>query len=450
MTTLESWILSFLLNSLWQVPLIFLAGWLAARAVRRLGPSAEHRIWVGALLLESTLPAIAALPGTTFQFPWNLFASRTPALAEAHVSVLMGPGSVWTAVHPPAAFLAAATLVYAAMFVWFAARLAWRCTKLRALRRESVLPELTPAAARCWQRCCHRFSIHGATLAVSARVFSPVTLGITRKFVLLPVALLADLPESDLATVLAHECAHMRRNDFLRNLLGEMLALPISYHPFHWLTRARLTETREMVCDRMAAALSGPAPYAESLLRLAARLVHALPARTAPGIGIFDTRTLERRLMKLTQKTAELRGLRRLLRLAACAALGLGVCASALALHLRVDALAAVAANPPVPLQPPDHPVAVSPKIMQGNRISGPIPKYPPEAKKERIQGTVTLSAIISKEGRVAQLTVASGPKLLQASSLDAVRQWIYKPFLLNGNPVDVKTSINVIYSLRK
>jgi len=60
------------------------------------------------------------------------------------------------------------------------------------------------------------------------------------------------------------------------------------------------------------------------------------------------------------------------------------------------------------------------------------------------------LRAIISKGGTVENLQVVSGPKELQESSLDAVRQWMYKPFLLNGDPVEVKTTINVTYSLAK
>ena len=77
-------------------------------------------------------------------------------------------------------------------------------------------------------------------------------------------------------------------------------------------------------------------------------------------------------------------------------------------------------------------------------------PVYPVAAKKARIQGTVELEAIIGKDGSVEHLEVVSGPKELQESSLDAVRQWTYKPFLVNGDPVEVKTTINVFYTLAK
>jgi TonB family protein len=136
---------------------------------------------------------------------------------------------------------------------------------------------------------------------------------------------------------------------------------------------------------------------------------------------------------------------RRLAAIVACVVLGIATCASALALHIGVDGLTADHVD-----SQPSGPIAVAPGVMQGQRLNGPMPVYPPEAKKAKIQGTVVLDAIIGKDGTVEKLTVVSGPPALQTSSLDAVRQWIYKPFLLNGEPVEVKTTINVVYSLKK
>jgi TonB family protein len=62
----------------------------------------------------------------------------------------------------------------------------------------------------------------------------------------------------------------------------------------------------------------------------------------------------------------------------------------------------------------------------------------------------VVLDAVIGKTGHVESLKVASGPNELQSSALDAVRQWTYKPFLLNGDPIDVATTISVVYTLEK
>jgi TonB family protein len=86
---------------------------------------------------------------------------------------------------------------------------------------------------------------------------------------------------------------------------------------------------------------------------------------------------------------------------------------------------------------------------MAGNLRTKVMPEYPPSAKKARIQGTVVLSAVVGDDGNIKNLRVISGPSELQQSSLDAVRQWTYKPYLLNGDPVEVKTTVNVVYSLQ-
>jgi protein TonB len=64
------------------------------------------------------------------------------------------------------------------------------------------------------------------------------------------------------------------------------------------------------------------------------------------------------------------------------------------------------------------------------------------------IQGTVILAATIAKDGAIANLRVLSGPAVLQQSALDAVSQWRYRPYLLNDQPVEVETTVNVIFTL--
>jgi protein TonB len=64
------------------------------------------------------------------------------------------------------------------------------------------------------------------------------------------------------------------------------------------------------------------------------------------------------------------------------------------------------------------------------------------------VGGVVVLKAIINKEGHIRDLHVVKGPKILQDAALDAVRQWEYRPYLLNGEPVEVMTTINVVFAL--
>jgi len=85
---------------------------------------------------------------------------------------------------------------------------------------------------------------------------------------------------------------------------------------------------------------------------------------------------------------------------------------------------------------------------MAGNILTKVAPVYPNDARAAHISGTVVLHAIIGKDGNVEKLVVVSGPKELQTSALDAVKQWTYKPYLLNGNPTEVDTTIHVNYNL--
>ncbi len=109
---------------------------------------------------------------------------------------------------------------------------------------------------------------------------------------------------------------------------------------------------------------------------------------------------------------------------------------------------------PPPPPPPkieapkPVQRIRVGGNVQQANLISNPKPVYPPLAKAARIQGTVVLEAVISKQGTIENLSVLQGHPLLIQAAIDAVKQWRYKPTLLNGEPVEVITTITVNFSL--
>jgi len=92
--------------------------------------------------------------------------------------------------------------------------------------------------------------------------------------------------------------------------------------------------------------------------------------------------------------------------------------------------------------------VEVPAGVMAGMLLQKTDPVYPPVAQAARIQGTVVLQAAISKTGSVEDLHVVTGQALLQEAALSAVRTWRYRPYLVNGEPVKVQTTINVIFSL--
>src|SRR5271154_6630915 len=92
--------------------------------------------------------------------------------------------------------------------------------------------------------------------------------------------------------------------------------------------------------------------------------------------------------------------------------------------------------------------VRVSSGVSTGLLIKKVTPNYPPLAKQARIQGKVLLQAEISKEGTIQNLQLISGHAMLAPAAIEAVKQWRYKPYLLNGEPVAVETQVDVNFSL--
>ena len=110
-------------------------------------------------------------------------------------------------------------------------------------------------------------------------------------------------------------------------------------------------------------------------------------------------------------------------------------------------------ADPPhnaQPVQQEKHPVKLSEGVVQAQLIARIEPEYPRLAVQTKTEGTVRLHAIISRDGRITSLDVLSGHPFLVRAALDAVRQWRYRPTMLNGEPVEVETTITVIFRLHE
>jgi protein TonB len=96
----------------------------------------------------------------------------------------------------------------------------------------------------------------------------------------------------------------------------------------------------------------------------------------------------------------------------------------------------------------PKGPVRLPSTLVAGMLIQKTLPVYPPIARASRAEGTVVLQATISASGAIENLRVINGPPMLQQAALDAVSSWRYRPYLLNGQPVEVETTVNVIFTL--
>jgi len=327
--------------------------------------------------------------------------------------------------------------------------------------------------------------------------------------VLVPASCLTGLSTMQIEAIFAHELAHIRRHDYLVSVMQSVIETLLFYHPAVWWVSRQVRRERECCCDEMAVAVGGDRlEYARALSVLAERWLDSpefvlganggvltmrirrlLGCKEDSAVSQFAAFTVLALIVALagsyvvTAARAEVSALRRAARAASPMELEAVTPLNALIVAPAVreyrfkgpiefaQAAAPVAppapvtspaqaapTPPPPPIEPtvpppavlaaPGGPVRVSAGTAAGMALSRPDPVYPDEAKAAHVQGAVILHAIISKTGTVESLEVISGNGMLVNAARDAVSKWTYKPYLLNGQPVEVETSITVNYTL--
>jgi TonB family protein len=157
-------------------------------------------------------------------------------------------------------------------------------------------------------RCRAEFRLRRVSILYAPRAPGPLTLGVRHPTIILPDGLFEPAAADDLTAAVCHEMAHIRRHDFLLNLIYQLFSLPISFHPVTRLLKRRIDETRELACDEMAAGrlLDAPA-YADSLVSIARNMTRLAPAPPLTNLGytlsVFDANILEERIMRILDQT---------------------------------------------------------------------------------------------------------------------------------------------------
>jgi uncharacterized protein (TIGR03435 family) len=329
MQTISDLIRAYVLNALWQAPLLLLATECTARLLKPARAAVVHRLWVSCLFAAVILPATPLLRKAQQQNASGNIAVLTQADAPTPDQTLQttpeqkqfvidaGPAPVVrVAREKPAPKLAWATIAartlraaYLLSVLFALAKLLWGLWRTRLLLRRATPAILTEDLQRVWTTCCAGFRLDGVRLLCSGSVTSPATLTFRKPAILLP----ENMPESDTAAMAAafcHELAHVRRRDFLKNIVYELLTAPLFFHPAaHWMRR-RMNETRELACDDLAAeVLDGRSAYASSLVRLAGTMsaTAVVPGR---ALGVFEGNVLEKRIMNLIETKAKPAGWR--------------------------------------------------------------------------------------------------------------------------------------------
>jgi beta-lactamase regulating signal transducer with metallopeptidase domain len=194
--------------------------------------------------------------------------------------------------------------VYGIVLLFHVARLAWFGCQTRRVCQLAYPCPLSPALARIVEHCVRSFSLPSVSV-LCTQLSGPATLGFRRPLLLLPETFFLDaIPEDDLSSAISHELAHVLRRDFLFNLLYEIASLPVRFHPCAALILSRIAQTRELACDEIAAqVLPTTRRYATSLLHIAQSVLAG--ARSNYALGLFDTNSLEERIMNILKTSDE-------------------------------------------------------------------------------------------------------------------------------------------------
>lgn len=441
-------------NHLWQSTLFAGAAWALAFVLRK--QSARTRYWVWMAASVKFLVPFAVLVRIGNRLAWLqaattgahrgwLFAMETLSqpFSQASATVVSGDSAI--------AFLSLTRLLPALVAVWFCGFVVvvtvwlvqWR--KISSAMRAAVpLQEGREVEAL---RRVERAEVPGKQIEIllSRTSTEPGVFGITRAFLIWPEGISARLDDAQLEAVLLHEVWHVRRHDNLAAVLHMIVEAIFWFHPLVWWLGARLVEERERACDEEVIRLGGePQVYAQSILKVC-EFCLASPLACVSGIAGAD---LKKRMVHImTHRVLHKLDFGRKLLLAAA---GLAAVAAPIVVGLVSATPSPAAAQAAKTEAQASQPVLVPQDVERGLITKKVQPQYPEEARKAHIQGVVSMLATISKEGDVVNLQLVNGDPALAPAAIEAVKQWKYKPYLVNGEPVAVKTHVTVNFTLSK
>ena len=437
-------IVSYLINSVWEVTLIAGAGWLATRLLKRLGSRAEHVAWVSTLAIAILAPAAPLLRSL-----FSLLSMRSYASGHLLIALAASPSSGTSLkgfYFLPAAVVWPLSALYLGSLLYFAVKLAWSLHRTSVLLRSARPLLLTPQQDEIWRDCKQIFSLSNARILSSPEISGPVVLGWREPVLLVPAGFTARCTPPELLTALAHECAHAKRRDFQKNLIYEAVSLVLAFHPALWAIKAQIAQTREMVCDGIVTERAVDSrTYSHSLLRLAGMVAIASRVSTAHAIGIFDANILEKRIMSMNLKKRQV---------SCVLKYGLIVPAMLFLLSVTIGAAAmAVVIEPQSPSQNSNQASPYSHIYKVGKDVTAPVvlksveAKFPESARhsKKPVNGIVLLGLIVDSSGMPRNVhVVRSFAPDFDAQAIKAVEQYRFAPAKRAGKPVAVALSIEV------
>lgn len=433
MTAIELALRTALLHFVWQGAVVAFLLWIGLFLMRRRSANARYLASCLALATLVALPVLTAClvytqpasSGTTERF----FATVPQTMA-----------AVWTgsAASTPrwiASLGGWAIPAWALGVILFSIRLAWGSRQVAVLRRSGDAAEgpVVAIAARLGERLGLTRPVR---LVITPLAEGPSVVGWIRPVILLPAATLLGLTPEQLEAVLAHEFAHIRRYDYLVNILQMVVETLLFYHPAVWWTSARIRHERELCCDDLAVSLCGdPVCYARALTKLE-RLRTLAPSM---AMGSTDGPLLYR-IQRLTGAATRKFGPSRL---PGVLALFLAVVCASLCLtwtHVHAQEVHVKQASKVVAA--PSQAVTDAPgvRVDVGDAtvlVREPV-EYPRFAIDDEIEGRVEVEVTVDASGKVSSARVVSGPDELRNGVLASVQKWNFKTNSGQGGPVRV------------
>ena len=308
MDAINQMLVGYLLNSFWQITVITILALICSAFLRRVPGRHRHILWVLCLWACVVAPSATVLmqgrtgrktdssaqlagdkqapSATSRQAGWSFLSfgirSQPVRFAQGFVNVL-----AWS---------------YLGLLCFRSLQLGWIYRRTSRIRQSAYARAIPSAVAGVAENCQSFFRIPSISMLCSDEIASPSTLGWSRPVLLVPPVFFTDeIGEGDVISAFSHEMAHIRRHDFLLNLLYEVISIPLCLNPGTSLIKARIAQTRELACDEMAArVLASRKQYARSLLNLAQNMFAAAPsAKSNFSMGLFDTHALEDRIMNI-------------------------------------------------------------------------------------------------------------------------------------------------------
>lgn len=308
MEPINQFLMAFLLNAAWQILLItiiaFFCDWLL---VRQTTARVRHWLWVTALILSFCLPVFNSLNYLNN----SLFSPQTAQIIEAPDLVntaappaltVSNPGEINSVIPIDQTLSIFLFILYLLFLAYRSVKLfrAWKQTQF--VKNTTISTKPSDLVLEISEECRKALGMNKVRILYSSAVTSPITVGAFEPLIILPEQLADESGRDILRSAIGHELVHIRRSDYLLNLLYEIICLPLSFHPVTKLLKRRIKETRELSCDELVTdKLLTPKAYARSLVQLAGSAMD-LGRRTIMTIGINDADILENRIMKILKR----------------------------------------------------------------------------------------------------------------------------------------------------